>query len=92
MVTATSRSASGAIRPRCRASSRMARIRPRRGLFRRRLLVPDTLSTRFTDLVGARPSTFRREAVRTTAGLPSCGTKQMTDRSGIEKRRWPARS
>jgi len=36
-----------------------------------------TFSTRFTELVGVPPSTYRREA-RTTAGMPSCVTKQVT--------------
>jgi len=40
-----------------------------------------TFSTRFTELVGVPPSTYRREAVgtgRTTAGMPSCVAKQVT--------------
>ena len=37
-----------------------------------------TFSTRFTELVGMPPSTYRREAARTTAGLPSCVVKQVT--------------
>ncbi|WP_024285121.1 helix-turn-helix transcriptional regulator [Cellulomonas sp. KRMCY2] len=37
-----------------------------------------TFSTRFTELVGVPPSTYRREAGRTTAGLPSCVVKQVT--------------
>jgi hypothetical protein len=31
-----------------------------------------TLSTRFTELVGVPPSTFRRQAARATAGMPPC--------------------
>jgi transcriptional regulator GlxA family with amidase domain len=37
-----------------------------------------TFSTRFTELVGVPPSTYRREAARATAGLPSCVVKQVT--------------
>jgi AraC-like DNA-binding protein len=37
-----------------------------------------TFSTRFTELVGVPPSTYRRQAARTTAGLPSCVAKQVT--------------
>jgi transcriptional regulator GlxA family with amidase domain len=40
-----------------------------------------TFSTRFTELVGVPPSTYRREAVdtgRATAELPSCVVKQVT--------------
>jgi AraC-like DNA-binding protein len=37
-----------------------------------------TFSTRFTELVGMSPSTYRREASRGTAGLPSCVAKQVT--------------
>ena len=37
-----------------------------------------TFSTRFTELVGVPPSVYRREAARTTAGLPSCVAKQVT--------------
>jgi len=40
-----------------------------------------TFSTRFTELVGVPPSTYRREAVgtgRATAGMPSCVVKQVT--------------
>ena len=36
-----------------------------------------TFSTRFTELVGVPPSTYRREAAA-TAGMPSCVTKQVT--------------
>jgi AraC-like DNA-binding protein len=36
-----------------------------------------TFSTRFTELVGVPPSTYRREAVA-TAGMPSCVEKQVT--------------
>jgi AraC-like DNA-binding protein len=37
-----------------------------------------TFSSRFTELVGMPPSTYRREAARSTAGLPSCVAKQVT--------------
>src|SRR5450432_272161 len=37
-----------------------------------------TFSTRFTELVGVPPSTYRRDAVRATAGMPSCVAKQVT--------------
>ncbi len=37
-----------------------------------------TFSTRFTELVGMPPSTYRRQASRATAGLPSCVSKQVT--------------
>jgi AraC-like DNA-binding protein len=37
-----------------------------------------TFSTRFTELVGMPPSTYRSRAARATAGLPSCVSKQVT--------------
>jgi AraC-like DNA-binding protein len=37
-----------------------------------------TFSTRFTELVGVPPSVYRRQAVHTTAGMPSCVVKQVT--------------
>jgi AraC-like DNA-binding protein len=37
-----------------------------------------TFSTRFTELVGVPPSTYRRHAARATAGMPSCVAKQVT--------------
>ena len=37
-----------------------------------------TFSTRFTELVGMPPSTYRREAAGGAAGLPSCVAKQVT--------------
>ncbi|MFD4035322.1 helix-turn-helix transcriptional regulator [Streptomyces sp. NPDC058637] len=37
-----------------------------------------TFSTRFTELVGMPPSTYRREAARATAGMPSCVAIQVT--------------
>jgi AraC-like DNA-binding protein len=37
-----------------------------------------TFSTRFTELVGVPPSTYRRLAAQATAGMPSCVAKQVT--------------
>ena len=37
-----------------------------------------TFSTRFTELVGVPPSTYRRETERTMAGIPPCVVKQVT--------------
>jgi len=37
-----------------------------------------TFSTRFTELVGMPPSTYRARAARATGELPSCITKQVT--------------
>jgi len=37
-----------------------------------------TFSTRFTELVGVAPSVYRREAARTTVGIPPCVAKQVT--------------
>ena len=37
-----------------------------------------TFSTRFTELVGVPPSTYRRLAAGATAGMPSCVAKQVT--------------
>ncbi|WP_151082283.1 helix-turn-helix transcriptional regulator [Nocardioides cynanchi] len=37
-----------------------------------------TFSTRFTELVGMSPSTYRREVGRTTEGMPMCVVKQVT--------------
>ncbi|WP_199440166.1 helix-turn-helix transcriptional regulator [Umezawaea beigongshangensis] len=39
---------------------------------------PGSFSTRFTELVGVPPSTYRREAALATAGMPSCVAKQVT--------------
>ncbi len=39
---------------------------------------PATFSSRFTDLVGLPPSTYRRHAARATAGMPSCVADQVT--------------
>jgi len=37
-----------------------------------------TFSTRFTELVGMSPSTYKREAAQATAGIPACVAKQFT--------------
>jgi AraC-like DNA-binding protein len=37
-----------------------------------------TFSSRFTELVGMPPSTYRRQAALATAGMPSCVAKQVT--------------
>ncbi len=37
-----------------------------------------TFSTRFTELVGMPPSLYRRDASRSTEGLPACVAKQVT--------------
>lgn len=37
-----------------------------------------TFSTRFTELVGVPPSTYKRDAEQSTAGIPSCVAKQVT--------------
>jgi len=37
-----------------------------------------TFSTRFTELVGMPPSTYRNQAARATAGMPPCVAKQVT--------------
>jgi AraC-like DNA-binding protein len=37
-----------------------------------------TFSTRFTELVGMPPSTYRNRAARATAGIPPCVAKQVT--------------
>src|SRR3989337_133193 len=37
-----------------------------------------TFSTRFTELVGVPPSTYRRQAAGAVAGMPSCVAKQVT--------------
>src|ERR1035437_4156192 len=37
-----------------------------------------TFSTRFTELVGVPPSTYRRDAAGATTGMPPCVAKQVT--------------
>jgi AraC-like DNA-binding protein len=39
---------------------------------------PGTFSTRFTELVGMPPTTYRRHAAPATAGMPPCVAKQVT--------------
>jgi AraC-like DNA-binding protein len=48
-----------------------------------------TFSTRFTELVGMPPSTYRSEAARGTPGLPPCVAKQVT--RPVRKREAPVR-
>ena len=49
-----------------------------------------TFSTRFTELVGMPPSTYRRLAAGATAGIPSCVAKQVT--RPVRNREAPATS
>jgi AraC-like DNA-binding protein len=49
-----------------------------------------TFSTRFTELVGMPPSTYRRLAAEAAAGMPSCIAKQVT--RPIRNREAPALS
>ena len=37
-----------------------------------------TFTTRFTELVGMSPGTYRREQAQATAGIPSCVARQVT--------------
>jgi AraC-like DNA-binding protein len=37
-----------------------------------------TFTTRFTELVGMSPGTYRRREAQATAGIPSCVAKQVT--------------
>jgi transcriptional regulator GlxA family with amidase domain len=37
-----------------------------------------TFSTRFTELVGVPPTTYRRQQAQATAGMPACIAKQVT--------------
>jgi transcriptional regulator GlxA family with amidase domain len=37
-----------------------------------------TFSTRFSELVGVPPSTYREQSAQATAGMPSCVAKQVT--------------
>ena len=48
-----------------------------------------TFSTRFTELVGTPPSTYRRHAAGATAGMPPCVAKRVT--KPIRNREAPAR-
>ena len=47
-----------------------------------------TFSTRFAELVGMPPSTYRRQMAAATAGMPSCVAKQVT--KPIRNREAPA--
>jgi AraC-like DNA-binding protein len=47
-----------------------------------------TFSTRFTELVGVPPSTYRGQTASGTAGMPSCVEKQVT--RPVRKREAPA--
>ena len=49
-----------------------------------------TFSTRFTELVGVPPSTYRRDATGATEGMPPCVAKQVT--RPIRNREAPLRS
>src|SRR5215203_4963240 len=51
-----------------------------------------TFSTRFTELVGMPPSTYRRQAARATAGMPPCVAKKVTRPVRNREARSPARS
>jgi AraC-like DNA-binding protein len=46
---------------------------------------PDIFSTRCTELVGVRPSTYRHQTARATAGCGRARRNESPDRSGIEK-------
>jgi AraC-like DNA-binding protein len=49
-----------------------------------------TFSTRFTELVGVPPSTYRRQAAEEVAGIPACEAKKVT--RPIRNREAPSRS
>ena len=51
-----------------------------------------TFSTRFTELVGVPPSTYRDQAAQTTAGMPPCVAKQVTRPIRNREARVPGRS
>src|SRR5215208_3681896 len=42
------------------------------------ILTLGTFSTRFSELVGAPPGVYQRQAVRVTAGMPSCVAKRVS--------------
>ena len=48
-----------------------------------------TFSTRFTELVGVPPSTYRRESADATAGMPACVAKQVTRPLRSREARYP---
>jgi transcriptional regulator GlxA family with amidase domain len=47
-----------------------------------------SFSSRFTDLVGASPSSYRARSHHDAAAIPACVVKTTPDRSEIEKRGW----
>ena len=49
-------------------------------------------STRFSELVGVPPSTYRRQAAYATAGIPSCVAKQVTRPIRNREARSPSRT
>jgi AraC-like DNA-binding protein len=51
-----------------------------------------TFSSRFTELVGVPPSTYRRDAAGATAGMPPCVAKQVTKPIRNREARSPNRS
>jgi AraC-like DNA-binding protein len=51
-----------------------------------------TFSTRFTELVGIAPSTYRHSAARATAGMPPCIAKRVTKPIRNQEARSPNRS
>ncbi|PRY39083.1 helix-turn-helix transcriptional regulator [Umezawaea tangerina] len=51
-----------------------------------------TFSTRFTELVGVPPSTYRRQAAQATEGMPSCVSKQVTRPVRNREARSPSRT
>ena len=51
-----------------------------------------TFSTRFTELVGVPPSTYRRRRRARLRGCRRAWRNRSPDRSGIEKRRSPSRT
>jgi AraC-like DNA-binding protein len=51
-----------------------------------------TFSTRFTELVGVPPSTYRRQAALATEGMPSCVARQVTRPIRNREARVPSRN
>jgi len=51
-----------------------------------------TFSTRFTELVGMSPSTYRHRAARATAGIPPCVAKRVTRPVRNREARSPSRT
>jgi AraC-like DNA-binding protein len=51
-----------------------------------------TFSTRFAELVGMPPSTYRRHAAQLTGGLPSCVAKQVTRPTRAQRAPLPGRT